>query len=97
MCLLTMTGHERTAALLQAAVAVANIALSVLFIWQAGLNGAALAAMIMQLGLTAGLALLIWQKWRLVLGVIALMTLRGPSPLGRGSTVAALRPPADVP
>lgn len=95
--LLTMTGHERETAFLQAAVAVANIGLSALFIWQAGLQGAAWAATIMQLGLTAGLALLIWHKLRLALGLIALVNFRGRSPLSRGWKSAGVQPSAEVP
>ncbi len=87
--LLTMTGHERETALLQSVAAVANIALSALFVWQAGLTGAALAATIIQLALTAGLALLIWHKLRLALGLIALVNLPGRSPVSRGSKSAA--------
>jgi O-antigen/teichoic acid export membrane protein len=94
--LLTMTGHERETALLQSVAAVANIALSALFVWQAGLTGAALAATIIQLALTAGLALLIWHKLRLALGLIALVNLPGRSPVSRGSKSAAVHPSAEV-
>ena len=94
--LLTMTGHEREAALMQSVVAVANIGLSALFVWQAGLTGAALAATMIQLALTAGLALLIWHKLRLTLGLIALVNFRGQSPVSRGSKCAAVEPSAEV-
>jgi O-antigen/teichoic acid export membrane protein len=94
--LLTMTGHERETAFMQSMVALANIALSALFVWQAGLTGAALAATIMQLGLTAGLALLIWRRLRLALGLIALVKLRGRPPVSHRSTSAAVRPSAEV-
>jgi O-antigen/teichoic acid export membrane protein len=94
--LLTMTGHERQTAHLQGVVAIANIALSALFIWQAGLTGAALAATTMQLGLTAGLALLIWHKLRLALGLIALVNLRGRWLVERSSTAATIQPSAEV-
>jgi hypothetical protein len=67
-----------------------------LFIWQAGLTGAALAATTMQLGLTAGLALLIWHKLRLALGLIALVNLRGRSLVERSSTAATIQPSAEV-
>lgn len=78
--LLTMTGHERSAAMLQTAAVVVGIVIAGVFILTAGLNGAALAAMITQLGLTAALAMLIWRKLNLAVGVIALFVLRSPSP-----------------
>lgn len=94
--LLTMTGHEREAACLQLVVAVVNIALSALFIWQAGLTGAALAATIVQLGLTAGLALLIWRKLRLALGLIALVNLRERPAVSHRLKSAATQPSSEV-
>jgi O-antigen/teichoic acid export membrane protein len=94
--LLTMTGYERETALMQAVVAAANMALPALFIWQAALEGAVVAATIMRLGLTARLALLIWHKLCPALGLIARATLRGPSLLARGSTVAAVQNSAEV-
>ena len=80
LSLLTMTGHERSAMVLQTAAVVLGLVVAVAFILGAGLNGAALAAMLAQFGLTVALAILTWRRLNLALGVIALFVLGSSSP-----------------
>ena len=68
--LLTMTGHERSAARLMLAAAVVNVAASAGFIHLFGLTGAAVATTITVIGWNAAMAVLIWRYLRLIPGGI---------------------------
>jgi O-antigen/teichoic acid export membrane protein len=75
--LLTMTGHERSAAAVHTVAVIINIVIAVVFIRARGLDGAAWAAMLAQLVLTASLALLLWRRLRLTPGAFMLFGLLG--------------------
>jgi len=69
--LLTMTGHERGAALLALAMVVANVAAGACFIHLFGLLGAAIATTATLIVWNAAMAVLIWRRLRLLPGAIA--------------------------
>ena len=74
--LLTMTGHERSVALLMLATAAVNGAACAGFIGLLGLTGAAIATTMTVVGWNAAMALLIWRYLGLIPGGIAALKVR---------------------
>lgn len=68
LLLMTMTGHERAAAVILIACAAGNGALTVLLIGVLGLSGAAAASTAMLLAWNAAMAVFIWRELSLVPG-----------------------------
>jgi O-antigen/teichoic acid export membrane protein len=89
--LLTMTGHERSAATLHTVAVLVNIVIAVVFIRASGLSGAAWAAMLAQLVLTGSLAVLLWRKLRLAPAALALFELLGRYVTARAPPTAPQR------
>jgi O-antigen/teichoic acid export membrane protein len=94
--LLTMTGHERSAAVVHTVAVIINIVVAVVFIHASGLSGAAWAAMLAQLVLTASLALLLWRKLRLRPGAFMLVGLLGRYITTRVPTATAAQHSVDA-
>lgn len=69
--LLTMTGHERSAATLLAGGVALNAALGAALIGRFGPTGAAIAAAIAMIALNAAMAFSVWQNLRFSPGVLA--------------------------
>ena len=69
--LLTMTGHERAAAVVLAVAAAAQIALGLVLIPRLGAEGAALANTASLVGWNAVMAVLVWKKLGIVPSVLA--------------------------
>jgi O-antigen/teichoic acid export membrane protein len=69
--LLTMTGHERSAAVLMLAAAAGNAAAAAGFISLLGLTGAAIATTLTLVAWNVAMALLVWRYLGLVPGVLA--------------------------
>jgi O-antigen/teichoic acid export membrane protein len=69
--LMTMTGHERSAALLVTASAAANVLVGVAFIRVLGMTGAAIATTMAFLCWNLAMGLFVWRKLGLVPGVLA--------------------------
>jgi O-antigen/teichoic acid export membrane protein len=69
---MTMTGHERSAAALLVASAAANAIASVVLINSFGLTGAAIAATVAIVGWNLAMAYFLWRRLHLLPGVIAL-------------------------
>ncbi len=73
--LLTMTGHERSAALLMLVMTAVNAAAAAAFVHLFGLTGAAVAATVTLLVWNLAMAVLIWRYLRLIPGIIAAVPL----------------------
>lgn len=69
--LLTMTGHERSAALLLVCGVAANGAIGAALIGRFGPSGAAIAATTAMIGLSAAMAISVWSYLRFAPGVLA--------------------------
>jgi len=69
--LMTMTGHERSAALLVSLSAAANVLLGLTLIGTLGLVGAALATTVAFLGWNLAMGLFVWRRLGLAPGVFA--------------------------
>lgn len=69
--LMTMTGHERSAALLVSVSAAANILVGIAIIPALGLAGAAIATMLAFVAWNLAMGLFIWRRLRLLPGVLA--------------------------
>jgi O-antigen/teichoic acid export membrane protein len=95
---MTMTGHERSAAALLVVCAAANAVVSALLISLFGLTGAAIATTATLIVWNVAMALFIWRRLQLLPGVLPMFR----SPLGRkagivpvgtpGSELAGLKP-----
>lgn len=72
MFLLTMTGHERAAAVLLLSCTVLNAGLTVGLIQLVGLTGAAIATTAAIILLNLAMALFVWRKLRLLPGIFAI-------------------------
>ncbi len=77
LSLLTMTGHERSAAIVMVIGAAANLGLSLLLAPGLGLTGVALAASVSLLGWNGAMAALIWRSLHLIPGAVPAL-LRAP-------------------
>ncbi len=80
--LMTMTGHERGAAVLLTSSATANALLSAVLIRRFGLTGAAIATAATLIVLNVAMALFVWRHLRILPGVLAM--LRPPRGLKTG-------------
>lgn len=69
---MTMTGHERSAAVLLTASTAVNALVSMIMIHQFGLTGAAIATTLALILWNAGMAVFIWRHLELVPGVLGL-------------------------
>ncbi len=69
--MLTMTGHERHAAVVMAVAAIVQIGLSVILIPRFGIEGAAIASATSLIGWNLALAVLVWKKLRIVPSFLA--------------------------
>jgi O-antigen/teichoic acid export membrane protein len=69
--LMTMTGHERAAAVLLVLITIANAAASLLLINFMGLSGAAIATTTAFIVWNAAMALFVWRSLHLIPGVLA--------------------------
>jgi O-antigen/teichoic acid export membrane protein len=69
--MLTMTGHERQAAVVMAIAALAQIGLSAVLIPRYGATGAALANTAATVGWNLAMAALVWKKLKIVPSVLA--------------------------
>ncbi len=69
---MTMTGHERSAAVLLTASTAVNALVSMIMIHQFGLTGAAIATTLALIVWNAGMAIFIWRHLELVPGVLGL-------------------------
>jgi O-antigen/teichoic acid export membrane protein len=76
---MTMTGHERSAAVLLVTSTAVNALMSMVFIHQFGLTGAAIATTITLIVWNAAMALFIWRHLELLPGVLGLPRLRAAS------------------
>lgn len=72
LLVMTMTGHERSAAVFLIASTVLNAAVSIVFINLLGLTGAAVATTISLIMWNAAMALFIWRRLQLLPGVLGL-------------------------
>ncbi|MBV8915146.1 MAG: polysaccharide biosynthesis C-terminal domain-containing protein, partial [Acetobacteraceae bacterium] len=84
--LLTMTGHERSAAVLMLATALGNFGIAAWLIPFVGLTGAALALSVTLIIGNGAMAVLVWRFLHIVPGVLA--ALRPPAS-GRGAHTAS--------
>jgi O-antigen/teichoic acid export membrane protein len=69
---MNMTGHERSAAVILVASTLVNALMSVVFIHQFGLTGAAIATTITLIAWNAAMAVFIWRHLELLPGVLGL-------------------------
>ena len=70
---MTMTGHERGAAVLLVASTVLNAVMSIVFIQQFGLTGAAIATATMAIGWNVAMATFNWHRLELLPGILGLI------------------------
>ncbi len=87
--LLTMTGHERAAAVMLILSAAFNAVLSTVLIGRLGLTGAALATAASLILWNVGMAAFTWRKLKLVPGVLAVFGAPLGSPLGATTDIVA--------
>lgn len=80
--LMTMTGHERSAAVLLIGSATANILISAALISLLGLTGAAIATTTILIVWNAAMALFVWRRLRLLPGVLGIFRLLPESKTG---------------
>ena len=87
---MTMTGHERSAAVLLVSSTIGNVALSAGLIGVFGLNGAAIGTAAALIVWNVAMALFLWRRLGLMAGVLAFFQL-GLARMGR--LVAGAPPP----
>jgi len=70
---MTMTGHERSAAVLLVSCAVVNAGASAVLIGMFGLNGAAIGTAVSLVVWNVAMALFLWRRLNLLPGVFAIV------------------------
>ena len=81
---MTMTGHERTAALLLVFGTITNLVATALLIRSHGMTGAAVATLLTLVAWNTAMAYVIWRRLDLMPGVLGLS---GPSQAGKASSI----------